>query len=123
MSSKDYRIPDIVVLTPERASIDRNEYFEGAPEVVVEIRSPGDETEEKLPFYAELGVPEVWVIDRDSSVVCLHRLANAAYALIAVDAHGWHWSVATGIGLRTASDGRFCLQVGYDETSRETIPA
>jgi Uma2 family endonuclease len=56
---RNYRIPDLVLLTPERFHIDRNEYFEGAPDVVVEIYSPGDESYEKLPFYQELGVPEV----------------------------------------------------------------
>ena len=45
------------------------ECLEGPPTVVIEIRSPDDETLEKLPFYAKLGVPEVWVIDRDSRAV------------------------------------------------------
>src|ERR1051326_7170449 len=49
---KNYRIPDLLLLTPERFGIDRYKFFEGAPEVVVEIRSPEDESEEKLPFYA-----------------------------------------------------------------------
>src|SRR5262245_27118484 len=39
----NYRIPDIVLLLPERFHIDRNEYFEGGPDVAVEIHSPGDE--------------------------------------------------------------------------------
>ena len=33
--TNNYRIPDLVLLTPERFGIDRNEYFEGAPDVVV----------------------------------------------------------------------------------------
>jgi Uma2 family endonuclease len=37
---RDYRIPDPVLVSPERFDIDRNEYFEGALDVVVEIRSP-----------------------------------------------------------------------------------
>jgi Uma2 family endonuclease len=35
----------------------------GAPDAVIEIRSPDDETDEKLPFFAALGVAEVIVID------------------------------------------------------------
>ena len=62
----DYRIPDLVLLTPDRFDIDHDLYFKGAPTVVVEIRSPGDETMEKMPFYARLGVPEVWIVDRDT---------------------------------------------------------
>ncbi len=53
--TKNYRVPDLVLLLPQRFAIDRNEYFEGAPDVAVEIHSPGDEAYEKLPFYAELG--------------------------------------------------------------------
>ena len=30
---------------------------------MIEIRSPEDEALEKLPFYAALGVPEVWIFD------------------------------------------------------------
>ncbi|MGL6097785.1 MAG: Uma2 family endonuclease, partial [Fimbriiglobus sp.] len=62
----NYRIPDIVMLSRDRFGIDRRTHFAGAPLVVVEIRSSGDETDEKFPFYAGLGVPEVWVFDRDT---------------------------------------------------------
>jgi Uma2 family endonuclease len=85
----DYRIPDLVLLTPDRFHIDRNEYFEGAPTAVVEIRSPGDETMEKLPFYARLGVPEVWVIDRDTKMPELYVLENLNYLAASPDADGW----------------------------------
>src|SRR5690242_17022091 len=37
---KNYRIPDLLMLSPERFDIDHNEYFEGAPDAVVEIHSP-----------------------------------------------------------------------------------
>jgi Uma2 family endonuclease len=70
----NYRIPDLVLLTPERFGIDQNEYFEGAPDVVVEIRSPGDESYEKREFYAQLGVPEVWIIDRDRKTPEIYTL-------------------------------------------------
>jgi Uma2 family endonuclease len=59
-----YRIPDLLLLTPERFGITREQHFEGAPDAVVEFHSPGDEAYEKLPFYAKLGVPEVWYIQR-----------------------------------------------------------
>jgi hypothetical protein len=48
----NYRIPDLVLLTPARFHIDCNEYFDGGPDVVVEIHSPDDEAYEKLGFYA-----------------------------------------------------------------------
>src|SRR5262245_45447889 len=62
----NFRNPDLILLSRQRMDINRGDYLEGAPDIVVEIESPGDETRQKLPFYAELGVPEVWIIDRDS---------------------------------------------------------
>jgi len=85
----NYRIPDLVLLKPERFAIDRNEYFEGAPTVVVEIRSPSDESYEKLPFYAQLGVPEVWIIDRDSGEPEIHVLKGKGYRKKRTGTEGW----------------------------------
>ena len=59
----DYRVPDLVVFAAGRRS-DRG--VEGGAALVVEIRSPGDESLEKLAFYERVGVGEVLVIDRDS---------------------------------------------------------
>jgi Uma2 family endonuclease len=70
----NFRIPDLVLLTRERFSINKNEYFDGGPDVVVEIRSPDDETYDKLSFYAEIGVLEIWVIDRDTKEPELYLL-------------------------------------------------
>ena len=39
---------------------------EGAPEVVIEILSPEDETYEKLPFYERMRTREVWIIDPET---------------------------------------------------------
>jgi Uma2 family endonuclease len=52
----DYRVPDQLYCRPGQQS-DRG--AEGA-ELIVEIRSKGDETYEKIGFYAELGVREIW---------------------------------------------------------------
>jgi Uma2 family endonuclease len=37
--------------------------FVGSAALVVEIRSPGDDTDRKIPFYAERGVDEVLIVD------------------------------------------------------------
>ncbi len=75
----DYRIPDLILLTPDRFSIDRNEYFEGPPTAVIEIRSPGDVTTEKTPFYARLGATELWTIDRDTKAPQIDTFAAPVY--------------------------------------------
>ncbi|HXE71785.1 MAG TPA: Uma2 family endonuclease [Candidatus Nitrosotenuis sp.] len=114
-----YRIPDLVLLTPERFHIDKSLYFEGAPEVVVEIRSPEDETYDKLPFYASLEVPEVWVVDRDTREPELYTL-EGGYRRLNPDAEGWLVS-RTGVGLR-GEGGRLVMRLGEDEATREALP-
>lgn len=59
----DYRVPDQVYARPDQVS-DRG--VEGAAPLVVEILSPGDETYEKLEWYAALAVDEVLVVDPET---------------------------------------------------------
>jgi len=40
----DYRVPDVVLLTPDRYELDQDTHIAGDPTVVVEIRSPDDES-------------------------------------------------------------------------------
>jgi Uma2 family endonuclease len=118
----DYRIPDLVLLTPDRFHIDRDEYLEGPPTVVVEIRSRGLETMEKLPFYARLGVPEVWVVERDSRVPELYALGTGRYEQQSPAADGWLNSAATHVRLRGEVGERLALQFGADESTRRLLP-
>ncbi len=56
----DYRVPDMLIANPEHVSA---RGVEGRAELAVEIRSPNDETYDKLDFYATVGVQELLVID------------------------------------------------------------
>jgi len=49
---------------------------EGPAELVVEVRSPGDETYDKLPFYERKGVRQVLVVARDALAVQLFEGAQ-----------------------------------------------
>jgi Uma2 family endonuclease len=118
----DYRIPDVVLLTPDRFSIDHDEYYDGAPTVVVEIRSPGDETWEKLEFYAALGVPEVWVVDRDTRVPQVFRLAENDYEELLAAADRWLRSPITGVCLRPGPAGKLEVQMGDGAATRRSLP-
>jgi Uma2 family endonuclease len=118
----DYRIPDIVLLTPDRFSIDRDDYYDGAPTVVVEIRSPGDETWEKLSFYAGISVPEVWVVDRDTRVPQMFRLAEGVYEDLHPAADGWVCSPMTGVWLRAEPEGRLAVRMADDSATRRSLP-
>jgi Uma2 family endonuclease len=84
----DYRVPDLSVVSRERLDLIAD-WIEGGPDLVVEVRSPGDETYEKLPFFADLGVHEVLVIDRDAGRPELYRLAGDGYLATSPDAEGW----------------------------------
>jgi Uma2 family endonuclease len=109
----NFRIPDLVLVSKERLGIDRNEYLCGAPLVVVEVKSPKDETYEKFPFYAKLGVPEVWVFDRDTRVPELYALAaGPAYQPIQADPQGWLVSPAAGVAFRHAGGAKVAARVG-----------
>jgi Uma2 family endonuclease len=67
-AGNDYRVPDLMVYRPDHAS---ERGAEGA-ELVIEIRSPGDETMVTLPWYLGQGCREVLIIDRDTLAVELH---------------------------------------------------
>jgi Uma2 family endonuclease len=118
--TSNYRVPDLVLLLPDRFGIDHNEYFEGAPSAVVEIRSPNDETYEKLPFYARLGVPEVWIFDRDSRQGELHQLVGDEYRLLAPDADGWLSSVL-GVEFRAEAVGKLGMRLAGRHDSQAIL--
>ena len=118
----NYRIPDLVLLTADCPARNCGECLEGPPTVVIEIRSPGDETLEKLPFYANLGVPEVWVIDRDSRAVAIYALRAGTQERITPVADGWLHSAATGIQLRTERDATLAIQMAGDPASLRFLP-
>jgi Uma2 family endonuclease len=120
---KNYRVPDLVLLLPRRFAIDRKEYFEGAPDVVVEIHSPGDEAYEKLPFYAKLGVPEVWIIHRDAKTPEIHVLRRGRYKRQAARADGWLRSPGTGVELRVGRPGKLAVRLAGDDATRQELPA
>ena len=120
--TKNYRTPDLVLLKPEAFHIDRNEYFAGPPTVVVEIHSPGDEALEKLPFYAELGVPEVWIIHRDSREPKLFVLRDDAYQQQSPVDDGRVESPTTDIQFSATPAGKLAIEIADDDASRAELP-
>lgn len=73
----DFRVPDLVVFGTD---VQQQRGVVGAPDLVIEIRSPGDESFLKLPFFERLGVGEVLIIDRDTKVV--RRWVHGADGLV-----------------------------------------
>jgi Uma2 family endonuclease len=86
----DYRIPDLTFVAAGREhTLHADGVRGGGPDAVIEIRSPEDETFEKLPFYAALGVREVVILDRDSKRPEGYRLAGSQYVALQQDPDGW----------------------------------
>jgi Uma2 family endonuclease len=118
---RDFRIPDLVLIGPARRGINRNEYLDGAPDAVVEIESPGDETRKKIPFYARIGVPEVWIIDRDTKEIEVLILRDGGYESRPPDAAGWVASPFAGIEARPEG-GKLLIRMRGDEGTLERLP-
>lgn len=76
-----YRIPDVTLARPEQIS---ERGLEGA-ELVVEVLSPHDESRKKFPFYARLGVREVWLLDPKTCVLEIYSLVAGSYVGVPSD--------------------------------------
>ncbi|MDX6612151.1 MAG: hypothetical protein QOD75_1337 [Blastocatellia bacterium] len=81
-SEYDAVIPDLVFVRQERwDSIVADEKFVGAPDLVIEVLSPGPENSRrdlvvKRQLYAKYGVQEYWIVDPQTSSVQIYRLAG-----------------------------------------------
>lgn len=73
-SEQDYRVPDGGLLHPKAAGT----WVPTAP-LVVEILSPGDESWQKLPFYAARNVTEVLILDPQKREVHWLVLTDGRY--------------------------------------------
>jgi Uma2 family endonuclease len=118
----NYRIPDIVLLTPARFDIDHNEYFDGGPDAIVEIHSPGDEAYDKLDFYAKVGVREVWIIDRDTKRPELFELVGDEFQPQETDAEGWLRSNVAGVELRATAGEKLEIRIADRENTLTRLP-
>jgi Uma2 family endonuclease len=120
----DFRIPDLTFVAAGRDHILYEDGVRGeGPDAVIEIRSPDDETYDKLPFYAALAVREVVVIDRDTKRTEIYRLAGSQFVLLQADGDGWVRSEAMNVRLRGA-DGlprRLEIEDRSDPTTRVEI--
>ena len=85
----DNVIPDVVWASNERLAVllDDAGHLTAAPELVVEVLSPGEENERrdrevKLKLYASQGVQEYWIADRRLQQIQVYRRKNATLVLV-----------------------------------------
>lgn len=101
-AADDYRQPGVIFARPEQVT---PRGVEGGAELVIELRSPNDETYEKLPFYAAFGVKELLVIEPTTRAVELFVLRDGALLATVTDDQGRLRSDALGVTLRRVDDG------------------
>ena len=108
---QDYRVPDLTFLAAGReALIVRDGTCKGGPDAVLAVRSPADETYEKLPFFAQLGVREMIVIDRDTKRPEVFRLAGSQYLAVSPGLDGFVLAETLGIRFRVVDGPRLVVE-------------
>jgi Uma2 family endonuclease len=81
-SNYDAVIPDIVIIRNERwNTVTSEQRVTGAPDIVVEILSPGSENRRrdlqvKRKLYGKYGVSEYWIVDNNDRSIAIYRLQN-----------------------------------------------
>ena len=74
---RNYRCPDVALFLPANPAEAHEMHYFGGPDLAVETVTDGDLTMEKLPFYAAVGVRELWVLDRDPWRLSRYTLAGS----------------------------------------------
>jgi Uma2 family endonuclease len=84
LSEVDVLVPDLLALLAPKLGLIGPKKIEGAPDLVIEITSPGSARRDrgiKRAVYERAGVPEYWVVDPKKKVVERHLLREGKYVL------------------------------------------
>lgn len=108
--ANDYRVPDLAVSLPAQRT---ERGIEGGAELVIELLSPGDESHDKLAWYAAFPVREVLLVDPGSRAVELFVLRGGSLHAALPDAEGKVRSQVLGVTFATVAGPR--LQVSAPE--------
>ena len=82
LSKENVVQPDILYVSRERSSIITESHVNGAPDLVVEVLSPGSAERDrqlKLGLYAKFGVKEYWMVDPEEESVQILGLGARGY--------------------------------------------
>lgn len=69
----NFRDPDITVVLEGSRAVDCGTHYMGGPDFLLEIKSPRDDTEAKVPFYSQVQVRELLIVHRDTRELALYR--------------------------------------------------
>jgi len=76
------RLPDVVFVCKERAGIVQEKGLYGAPDLIIEILSPGDKASDVVALevdYRSIGTAEIWFIDQERKQVRVLRRGEEGY--------------------------------------------
>jgi Uma2 family endonuclease len=80
--------PDIVFVSKERRFlVEDSDYVNGAPDLIVEIISPGTGKNDrgwKKDLYERFAVKEYWIVDPSAKLVEIYGMRENAYRLLAI---------------------------------------
>jgi Uma2 family endonuclease len=112
-ADNDWRVPDQIYFRPDDA---REEGVVSA-ELVVEIRSPGDDSYKKMSFYASRGVAEFMIIHEDRQFELYRLNQDGQFVPAKPDDDGVVRSQVLDVGFATVVGPR--LQVTWDGGAAE----
>jgi len=78
-------VPDIIFIAQHRLHIIGPKTIDAAPDLVVEILSPGTrrrDLDTKRALYARFGVQEYWIVDPDARTLSVLALASDKFELV-----------------------------------------
>ena len=77
--------PDVLFVSEARRKVLTSKNVQGAPDLVVEVGSPGTRRRDELikhQLYERFGVSEYWVVDPDIDLIKVYRLVDGRYTRV-----------------------------------------
>ncbi|HEX4592190.1 MAG TPA: Uma2 family endonuclease [Gemmataceae bacterium] len=100
---ENFRVPDVVVALNGGRAV---EHWEGGPDFLVDVQSPGDETDAKIPFCGRIGIRELLIIHRDKRRLRLFRNDGTELLRVEPDAKKWLTSAVVPPAFRRTTAGK-----------------
>jgi Uma2 family endonuclease len=77
--------PDLLFVSEERRRVLTSKNIQGAPDLVVDVGSPGTRRRDEVikhQLYERFGVSEYWVVDPDLDAIKVYRLPDGRYSRV-----------------------------------------
>ena len=85
------RAPDLIMCWRDKIVRDEHDVLRSAPELIIEVLSPSENKrrrERKLEHYAQIAVPEVWIVSPEGETVEIRLLHDGKYTVDKIVSEG-----------------------------------